>query len=262
MANRTEFAFDGNSANRKIVEIVSGSTSNTKQFVTAAGAKLEERDGSSALTKIFQKYGEKISSTNYYYAKDRLGSVREMTDSAGGMQAQYSYDPYGRVTKLAENQVSDFQYGAYYLHDRSSLNLTYFRQYNSNFGRWLSRDPIDEPHLAYEPSILADPTFAPLAYFANLYSYTNNHPTNSTDPYGLFDDGSGGYKKSCMEMCIGAVLLGLALCISGAMLSGPYAVGGVIGCFIIAACLAYACKKFCDSEPWKHGRCPNNQCSV
>lgn len=40
-------------------------------------------------------------STDYFYMTDHLGSIREMTDGGGAIQARYDYDPYGRQTKLS-----------------------------------------------------------------------------------------------------------------------------------------------------------------
>ena len=51
-----------------------------------------------------------------YYIRDHLGSVREMTDTTGAIQARYDYDPYGRVTQIAGSMASDFQYAGYYKH--------------------------------------------------------------------------------------------------------------------------------------------------
>ena len=41
---------------------------------------------------------------NYYYTRDHLGSIRELTDNTGTIQARYSYDPYGRPTQLTGNR--------------------------------------------------------------------------------------------------------------------------------------------------------------
>lgn len=102
-----------------------------------------------------------------YYIFDHLGSVREMTDSSGTIQARYDYDPYGRATSITSTVPSDFQYAGYYEHASSGLNLTLFRAYDPNTARWLSRDPEGE------------------GSDATLYSYSFNDPVNLTDPLGL-----------------------------------------------------------------------------
>jgi RHS repeat-associated protein len=114
---------------------------------------------------------------SYFYTKDHLGSIREMTDSSGTIQARYDYDPYGKVTKLAGSLDADFQYAGYYEHAASGLNLTLFRAYDPNVGKWLSRDRLGE------------------SQGSNLYTYVENNPAYLYDPLGLsvkftFTDGS------------------------------------------------------------------------
>jgi RHS repeat-associated protein len=54
-----------------------------------------------------------------------------------------------------------------YEHATSGLNLTQYRAYDPNVGRWLSRDPIGE------------------SGGIDLYGYVGNSPTNAIDPFGL-----------------------------------------------------------------------------
>jgi len=39
----------------------------------------------------------------YYYSRDHLGSIREMTDSTGGLVARYDYDPWGKSVVVSGN---------------------------------------------------------------------------------------------------------------------------------------------------------------
>lgn len=170
--NFTDFTFDGLGRNVKIVETTAGSVTSTKQFILSSDRKrpyqpCEERDGAGVLTKKFFPRGQMNSSTKYFINKDHLSSMREMTDNAGALQAQYSYDPYGQVTKISESVASDFQYGEYYLHARSGLNLTKMRSYSSSQGRFISRDPIEDYRSA------------------NSEAYVFNNPAMYTDPSGL-----------------------------------------------------------------------------
>jgi RHS repeat-associated protein len=166
--NNSQLFYDGLGQAVKLEERTSGSVTSTKQFIWCENEKCEERDGSGALTRQFYGWGEKASGTNYFYSKDHLGSVREMTDGSGNIQAQYGYDPYGLVTLLQGSNLADFQYAGYYLHQRSGLNLTLYRAYSSGLGRWLSRDPISDD--------------------INLYAYVNNDPIRLNDPLGLQAD--------------------------------------------------------------------------
>ena len=126
MNNYSQFSYDGLWRNAKIVETVSGSVTSTKQFVWSAGRRAEERDTSGILTKEYFKEGQQNGSTPYFYAFDNLGSVREMTDGAGSIQFQASFNPYGQKTNIQETVPPDFQFARYYVHSRSSLGITAF----------------------------------------------------------------------------------------------------------------------------------------
>ena len=108
----------------------------------------------------------------YYYTRDHLGSVRELLNSSGTILTRYTYDPYGRTTvnhPVTSPSTTDatFQFTDDYYHTASGLCLTIFRAYDSNSGRWLSRDPIKERG------------------GVNLYDYCRDDPTNVYDPLGL-----------------------------------------------------------------------------
>lgn len=165
--NYSQFSYDGLGRNSKIVETTAGSVTSTKQFVWSASRRAEERDASSGVTSRFFDSGQTISGTSYFYAKSHPGSVTELTDGSGAVQAQYAFDPFGRSTKLQGSLDSDFQYAGYYMHQRSGLNLTVFRAYNSRMGRWISRDPVEEE------------------MGSNLFAYVLNAPVAWTDSLGL-----------------------------------------------------------------------------
>jgi RHS repeat-associated protein len=170
--NHTEFAYDAVGRRISIVErtgttVGSGTVTSTKQHVWNGGTIAEERNVSNAVTKNFYAQGERIGGTSYYYTRDHLGSVREMTDSSGNIQARYDYDPYGRVSQIQGTLASDFQYAGYYTHQTSGLDLTLFRAYDPNTAKWLSRDPLGE------------------GIGPNLYAYVWNYPVGLTDPLGL-----------------------------------------------------------------------------
>jgi len=166
--NNSQFAFDPFGRNVKIEERSGGSLTSTKQFVWCGSRRCEERDAGGSVTRLFFGHGERISTTSCQYSSDYLGSIREMSDGSGVIQAQYFFDPYGRTVKLQGTVDSDFQYAGYYQHGRSGLALAVFRTYSPALGRWLSRDPIAENG------------------GVNLYAYVSNAPVNAADLYGLF----------------------------------------------------------------------------
>ena len=72
------------------------------RFVWSDNEICEERNAAGAVAKRFFKQGTRVESGptagNYYYTRDHLGSIRELTDSRGNVRAHYAYSPYGRRT--------------------------------------------------------------------------------------------------------------------------------------------------------------------
>ena len=167
--HRSEFTYNGLSQRVKIVEKENGTVTSTKQFVWITGdpQPSEERDASNNVTKRYYSQGMQVGSTNYYYTKDHLGSIRELTDSSSVVQVRYDYDPYGRRTKVTGTVDADFGFTGHYYHQLSGLQLALYRVYDPDFGRWISRDPIGE------------------LGGMNLYGYVLDNPINLWDRLGL-----------------------------------------------------------------------------
>lgn len=160
----TEFVYDA--LNRRVGEKLNGSY--IRRWVWDGTELVEERSGTgNTVTKRFFPQGEVIGSKKYYFTRDHLGSVREMTDASGNLIARYDYDPYGRRKLVAGVDTADFGFTGHYVHKRSGLHLALYRAYDANAGRWLNRDPINE------------------AGGMNLYNYVDNSPLAYTDPKGL-----------------------------------------------------------------------------
>jgi RHS repeat-associated protein len=167
--NYTQFLYDSFQHCVKLSETRGGAITNIKQFVWTGTYLVESRDNVGTVNSQFFKKGQTIGNSKYYYTHDYSpGSVREMTDSSGALQTSYSYDPYGKTTSNLQGGVSsDFQFGGYYHHAASGLNLTLHRAYNSSLGKWLSRDPLGEK------------------VGSNLYRYVLNDPISLKDSLGL-----------------------------------------------------------------------------
>jgi RHS repeat-associated protein len=160
----TGFAYDG--AGRRVQETSNGAL--VKQWVWCSLVRpCEERDGSNNVTKRFYGHGEQIAGANYYFTTDHLGSIREMTNSAGGLVARYDYDPYGRRTLVNGTDLADFGFTGFYHDQATGLDFSATRAYVADLGRWITKDPIGE------------------AGGINLYDYARNNPINLTDPTGL-----------------------------------------------------------------------------
>jgi RHS repeat-associated protein len=168
-------SYDGLSRRVSITELHGTTVITANTDVWCGTDVCQERDITGhTVTKQFFSLGEQINGTNYYFACDYLGSVREMTDASGVVHANYDYDAFGRQTKLSGDLDSDFGYTAFGIEKTLCLDLTWARVYDPEKGRWLSRDPMGEN-----------------AQF-NLYPYVNNNTLKYTDSLGLVASGSGG----------------------------------------------------------------------
>src|ERR1051325_10952119 len=150
----------------------SGTVTSDKRLVWCGKKLVEERDGiTGSVTKRYFARGVQIGTSKYFYTRDHLGSIREVLDNSGVIRARYDYDPYGR-RGLNQNTTgpieADFGFSGSYYHSRSGLCLTHFRPYDSDSGRWLSRDPANE------------------LGGLNLYGYCFNDPLNEVDTEGDF----------------------------------------------------------------------------
>jgi RHS repeat-associated protein len=93
----------------------------------------------------------------------------------GVFQSPRSLRPWASISRRNgswrasdSGKTPDFGYARMFIHWPSGLNLTWYRAYSPDLGRWLSRDPLGEQYGGL-----------------NLYDYVMNNPLNSIDLYGL-----------------------------------------------------------------------------
>ncbi|NCB80634.1 MAG: RHS repeat-associated core domain-containing protein [Bacilli bacterium] len=123
-------------------------------------------DSSGAVTERYYPQGEQINGKNRHYATDKLGSVMQVVNANGSLLGELRYDAYGK-RELAVGTQPRFGYAGMFRHEPTGLNLTLYRAYNPQTGRWLSRDPIGENG------------------GLNVYGYVGNDPLGYVDPLGL-----------------------------------------------------------------------------
>jgi RHS repeat-associated protein len=169
----THFSYDGLGRRVGIRQSINGAEVSDRRFVWCDTEICEERTPSGILSKRFFAQGMKVESGAtagaYFYSRDHLGSIRELTDIDGKLCARYSYDPFGRHTLVTANVDAAFGFAGMFWTPQASLNLTMFRAYEPNTGRWLSRDPLTNAEFVQGP---------------HLYAYVKNDPVNTTDPIG------------------------------------------------------------------------------
>jgi RHS repeat-associated protein len=182
----TQFTYDGLGRRVGIRQMANGAEVSNRLFVWCDNEICEVRTGGGRVLKRFFVQGMKVEEGpvkgNYYYTQDHLGSVRELTDSSGNVRARYSYEPFGRRTRLKGDLDGDpvdgdldvdFGFAGMFWANELGLNLTKFRAYDPGIGRWLSKDPLKNAEV--EEGI-------------NLFAYVQNNPVNLIDPLGLCCD--------------------------------------------------------------------------
>ena len=120
-------------------------------------------------------FTDHTTSNTYYAIKDHQNTVLAFVDESGSVVESYEYDAWGNTkvfsasgTELTESAIDN----RYTFQGREIdwvTGLIYFRArwYDSETGRWLSKDPIG------------------ISGGLNLYAFCSNNPVNFIDPSGL-----------------------------------------------------------------------------
>jgi RHS repeat-associated protein len=173
-----------------------GTVTSVRRYVWADGAQpAEERDGANTVLRRFYAEGEHAPGATgplarLFYAKDHLGSVREVTDAAGVLRARYDYGFWGNRTRVSGDAETAVGYTGHHHHGKSGLVLTWYRAYDPDTGRWLSRDPIGEDG------------------GLNLYGYVGNQLVSLWDPIGLYSWEDFGYDAASVILTAADIALG------------------------------------------------------
>jgi RHS repeat-associated protein len=97
---------------------------------------------------------------------DGLGSTLAVTDAAGNVQTEYSYDAFGNTTAAGAASSYPFQYAGRE-NDGTGLYHNRARYYAPGLQRFVSQDPMG------------------FGTGVNHYAYVGNNPVNFIDPLGL-----------------------------------------------------------------------------
>ena len=100
-----------------------------------------------------------------YFGTDILGSVRNVTDKYGAVQANYNYDAFGNPYLSNLDNDMNFGYCGKIYDNGTGLYDYGFRDYSPNNARFTTIDPIRDGN--------------------NWFAYVVNDPVNYIDPFGL-----------------------------------------------------------------------------
>ncbi len=194
------YEYDGESHRVRIKELESSVETKNETFVWCGSRICQKRSGSTVVRSYFKEGFEETGTTDYFYTRDHLGSVREVVASDGRRTAsRTSYDPWGKATESGSGALSDFGFTGHHFDRPTGLSLTWFRGYDANLGRWLSKDPIG------------------LDGGPNLYGYVDNDPMNFVDSTGRWPDDKcrASIEKQCRLACQSTCSVGafMAACV-------------------------------------------------
>jgi RHS repeat-associated protein/uncharacterized repeat protein (TIGR01451 family) len=105
----------------------------------------------------------------YYYVHDGLGSVRQLVDTTGQIEANYGYDPFG-VPLAGDGVPNPWQFTGEAWDAEVELLYLRARYYQPETGRFITKDPW-RGHVQQPPTL-------------NRYVYVTNNPVNLVDPGG------------------------------------------------------------------------------
>jgi RHS repeat-associated protein len=143
----TDYLYDGPNAVRELV----GSTSKA-EFLTGLG--------------MDEVYARTDAAGMRNFITDALGSTLALTDTAGTVQTQYSYEPYGRTTQTGQPSENSIQYSG---RENDATGLYYYRAryLDPNKSRFIQADPVG------------------VSGGINLYQYVKSSPLTYVDLEGL-----------------------------------------------------------------------------
>jgi len=117
---------------------------------------------------------EYFEGTTYFPHADHLGSTRLLTRMDKSVRECDDYYPYGESNSCGVTTGTTLKFTGDERDVETNLDHTWFRQYSSSLGRWMTPDPG-----GLGVADLSDPQSW------NRYDYVRNSPLNLIDPFGL-----------------------------------------------------------------------------
>jgi RHS repeat-associated protein len=164
------FVYDG--LGRREAKTING---NLTEFLFDGRNPVQESSGSTVLANIlpglrideFLTRTDVVAGVTSNLLTDALGSPVAVTDAAGTVQTEYTYEPFGQTTIAGAPNSNPYQYTG---RENDGTGLYYYRgrYYNPLLQRFISEDPIGFNGQDW-----------------NLFAYVFNNPLLFIDPFGL-----------------------------------------------------------------------------
>jgi RHS repeat-associated protein len=256
-----EYSYDalGRRSQKKIVE---NSTEKIRKYIYDGNEILAELNGNNSVLVRYTHSGLRTDDTlamdvtsagvsegiaptsgTYHFLKDGLGSIIDITDSAGTLIQHYVYGSFGKILKITNGGVDSTQ-NPLIKNSFTFTNREYdvesgfyhyrARMYDSHSGRFLQEDP--------HPGYLSQ-----ASTFNSAYIYSLNNPINRVDPSGRMS-----FWKALGISLTAAWAGGVAGGAAGAAVGGPWGVvvGVVVGA-VVGAVTAVAVNGIMNSVEGK-----------
>ncbi len=181
-----EYVYDakGNRCSKTINSTTTGNTDTRYYHYDAAGNIVSETDVSNNVLVRYVRdtSGKAISmfqgASTYYFTYNGHGDVIALTDEQGNVVASYDYDEFGNPKPSTTNHEPIYNPIRYsgannaYYDTETGLYKMGVRYYQSDVGRWLTRDEYQGEQEQPQSQ--------------NRYVYGENNPINNVDPTGHF----------------------------------------------------------------------------
>lgn len=173
------------------------------EHVEFSSGDVEQRNfvGGSAIVTYTRKANASTSSKTRYLHKDHLGSITVITDNAGNVVEEFSFDPWGKRRAANLSELTSILGAWHTLNSYEKANLTISASLlastttNQGFTGHEQLDGVGLIHMngrVYDAEIgrfiSADPHVQDITNMQSLnrYSYVQNNPLSYTDPSGYF----------------------------------------------------------------------------
>ncbi len=180
------FVYDG--SGRREQKTVTGSLT---EFLFDGVNPVQEISGANVLANILSSPSideylmrtDIISGITSDFLPDALGSVLALTDTAGVVRTEYTYEPFGQSTITGDPNSNPFQFSG---RENDNTGLYYYRAryYYPPIQRFITEDPVLS---ASNPDIYMVPTFRIAPALLHAYAYVTNNPLNFKDPSGTVE---------------------------------------------------------------------------